>query len=317
MQGLALGSGVGAELLGQGPAEALVGGQGGSRLAGGGGGGHHGPPGRLVQAVGGGGGGGVGQGPAGVANGQGGLPGQAPGPGGQPLGLAPGRHRPVGVGLVGQERPPPEQGQGTLGGGQGQGRLAGQPGLGLGGQPGRLLQVNLDPRPGHEPPAVPAAGDHLRAEHGPQPAHQCGQVGVGVGRRPSAPQGLDQHVGRDDLAPPGQQQLEQGAALAAGQLLGRHLAAVHGHGEDAQHLHPEVGLLTHARDCRRRRPPLARPAAGGLSPGRRRSPGCRRGRRPRPSAPPRAGRPARPAPGRRARAGAPRRRRSRRRAPRG
>src|SRR5215212_6539033 len=39
---------------------------------------------------------------------------------------------PVGVGLVGQERAPAEEGQGTLGGGQGEGRLAGQAGLGLG-----------------------------------------------------------------------------------------------------------------------------------------------------------------------------------------
>ena len=217
MEGLGLGGGVGAELGGQGLAEALVGGQGGGGLAGGGVGAHDGPPGGLVQGVGGGGGAGVGQGAGRVADGQGGLPGEPPGPGGQASGLAPGRHGPVGVGLVGQERAPSTQGQGALGGGQGQGGLAAEAGLGLAGQPFRLVQVDLDPGPGHEPPSLAVAGDGVRAEHGPQPAHQRGQVGVGVGGRAPAPQGLDQHLGRDDRAPPGQQQLQQGAALAAGQ----------------------------------------------------------------------------------------------------
>jgi hypothetical protein len=81
------------------------------------------------------------------------------------------RQGPVGVGLVSQERAPPEQGQGTLGGGQGQGRLAAEAGLGLGGQPLGLVQVDLGPGPGHEPPALAVAGDRVRPEHGPQPAH--------------------------------------------------------------------------------------------------------------------------------------------------
>jgi hypothetical protein len=252
VEGARLGGRVGAELLGQGLAELLVGGQGGGGLAGVGVGEHDGAPGGLVEGVGLGGGAGVGEGAGGVADGEGGLPGQAPGPGAKAVGLAPGGHGPVGVGLVGQERPPSEQGQGTLGGGQGQGRLAGQPRLGLAGQPLRLLQVDLDPRPGHEPPALPFAGDRVRSQHGPQPAHQRGQVGVRVGGRPPLPQCLGVHVGRDDRVPPGQQQLQQGAALAAGQLMNRDLAAVHGDSEDAQHLHAEVGLLTHGRimvDC--------------------------------------------------------------------
>jgi hypothetical protein len=257
VQGPGLGGGLGAELLGEGLAEPLVGGQGGGRLAGGGVGEHGGPPGGLVEGVGGVGGAGVGQGAGGVADGQGGVAGEAPGPCGQALGLAPGREGPVGVGLVGQERAPPEQGQGALGGGQGQGRLGAEAGLGLTGQPLRLVQVDLGPRPGHEPPALAVAGDRLGPEHGPQPAHQRGQVGVGVGGRPPVPQGLDEHVGRDDPAPPGQQQLQQGAALAAGQLVGRHLAAVHGDAEHAQDPHAEVGLATHERivgDCSRQWP---------------------------------------------------------------
>jgi hypothetical protein len=48
-----------------------------------------------------------------------------------------------------------------------------------------------------------------------------------------------------DLDPPGQQQLQQGAALAAGQPVGRDLAAVDGDREGAQHLHPEVAVATH------------------------------------------------------------------------
>ena len=245
MEGLGLGGRIGAELGGQGLAEALVGGQGGGGLAGGGVGAHDGPPGGLVQGVGGGGGAGVGQGAGGVADGQGGLPGEPPGPGGQAPGLAAGRHGPVGVGLVGQERAPPIQGQGALGGGQGQGGLAAEAGLGLAGQPFRLVQVDLDPGPGNEPPTLAVAGDGVRAEHGPQPAHQRGQVGVGVGGRTPAPQGLDQHLGRDDRAPPGQQQLQQGAALAAGQPMGRDLTAVDGDREHAQHLHADVAVATH------------------------------------------------------------------------
>ena len=245
MEGLGLGGGVGAELGGQGLAEVLVGGQGGGGLAGGGVGEHDGAPGGLVEGVGAGGGAGVGEGAGGVADGQGGVPGQPPGPGGQAFGLAPGRHGPVGIGLVGQERAPPEQGQGALGGGQGQGGLAAQAGLGLAGQPLRLVQVDLDPRPGREPPALAVAGDRVRPQRGPQPAHQRGQVGVRVGRRPPRPQGLDQHLGRHHRAPPGQQQLQQGPPLAAGQLVGRDLAAVHGDREHAKHLHPEAGLLTH------------------------------------------------------------------------
>ena len=58
-------------------------------------------------------------------------------------------------------RSPAEQGQRTLGGGEGEGRLAGQAGGGLGGEPFRLVQVDLDPGPGHEPPALAVAG-HLR-----------------------------------------------------------------------------------------------------------------------------------------------------------
>jgi hypothetical protein len=252
VEGLGLGGGVGAELVGQGLAEALVGGQGG-------------------------------------------------------------------VGLVGQERAPPEQVQGPLGGGQGQGGLAAEAGPGLAGQPFRLVQVDLDPGPGHEPPPLAVAGDGVRAEHGPQPAHQRGQVGVGVGGRPPAPQGLDQHLGRDDRAPPGQQQLQQGASLAASHPVGRDLA-------------PSTATVSTPSTCIRRLPwrPIRRlwsiaaardqgrrPPAVGLSPWRRRSPGCRPGRRPRPSAHPMAGRPARPACGHHARAGAQWRRRSRRRTPRG
>jgi hypothetical protein len=206
---------------------------------------HDGPPGGLVQGVGGGGGAGVGQGAGRVADGQGRLPGEPPGPGGQVSGLAPGRHGPVGVGLVGQERAPPTQSQGALGGGQGQGGLAAEAGLGLAGQPFRLVQVDLDPAPGHEPPSLAVAGDGVRAEHGPQPAHQRGQVGVGIGGRAPAPQGLDQHLGRDNRAPPGQQQLQQGAALAAGQPMGRDLPAVDGDREHAQHLHADVAVATH------------------------------------------------------------------------
>jgi hypothetical protein len=59
-------------------------------------------------------------------------------------------------------RSPAEQGQRTLGGGEGEGRLAGQAGGGLGGEPFRLVQVDLDPGPGHEPPALAVAGDRLR-----------------------------------------------------------------------------------------------------------------------------------------------------------
>jgi hypothetical protein len=206
----------------------LVGGEGGGGLAGGGVGEHGGPPGGLVKGVGGGGGARVGQGAGVVADGQGGVPGEVPGPGGEVLGFAAGGLGPVGVGLVGQERAPAEQGQGTLGGGQGEGRLAGQAGLGPGGEPFRLVQVDLDPGPGDEPPALAVAGDRLRPEHGPQPADQRGQVGVGVGGRPPAPQGLGGDVCRDDRAAPGQQQLEQGAPLAAGQLVRRDLVPVHG-----------------------------------------------------------------------------------------
>jgi hypothetical protein len=129
---------------------------------------------------------------------------------------------------------------------RGQGGLAAEAGLGLAGQPFRLVQVDLDPRPGHEPPTLAVAGDGVRPEHGPQPAHQRGQVGVGVGGRAPAPQGLDQHLGRDDRAPPGQQQLQQGAALAAGQPMGRDLTAVDGDREHAQHLHADVAVATHA-----------------------------------------------------------------------
>ena len=258
MEGLGLGGGVGAELLGQGPAEPLVGGQGGGGLAGGGVGAHDRPPGGLVQGVRGGGGAGVGQGPGRVADGQGGVGGQPPGPDAEALGLAPGREGPVGVGLVGQERAPPKQVEGAPGGGQGQGGLAAQAGLGLAGQPLRLVQVDLGRRPGHEPPALAVAGDRVRPEHGPQPADQRGQVGVGVGGRPPLPQDLDQHVGRDDRPPPGQEQLQQGAALAAGQPVRRDLAAVHGDGERPQHPHAEVRPAPHGWDCRRSRRPEAR-----------------------------------------------------------
>jgi hypothetical protein len=162
VEGLGVGGRVGAELVGEGLTEVLVGGEGGGGLAGGGVGEHDGAPGGLVEGVGGGGGAGVGQGAGMVADGQGGVPGQVPGSGGEVLGLAARGLGPVGVGLVGQERAPAEQDEGTLGGGEGEGRLAGQAGLGLGGEPFRLVQVDLDPGPGHEPPALAVAGDRLR-----------------------------------------------------------------------------------------------------------------------------------------------------------
>jgi hypothetical protein len=173
VQGLGLGGGVGAELVGEGRAELLVGGEGGGGLAGDDVGAHDGAPGGLVEGVGGG-GAGMGQGSRVVADGHGGVPGEVAGPRGQVLGLAAGGLGPVGVGLVGQEPAPAEESEGALGGGQGEGRLAGQAGLGLGGQPLRLVQVDLGPRPGHEPPALAVTGHHLGPEHGPQPADQGG-----------------------------------------------------------------------------------------------------------------------------------------------
>ena len=235
---------VGAEVGGQGLAEALVGGQGGGGLAGGGVGAHDGPPGRLVQGVGGGGGAGVGQGAGRVTDGQGGLPGEPPGPGGRRPASRRAAMARSASGSSARNGPRSPRAR-ALGGGQGQGGLAAEAGLGLAGQPFRLVQVDLDPGPGHEPPTLAVAGDGVRAEHGPEPAHQRGQVGVGVGGRAPAPQGLDQHLGRDDRAPPGQQQLQQGAALAAGQPMGRDLTAVGSDREHAQHLHADVAVATH------------------------------------------------------------------------
>jgi hypothetical protein len=73
-----------------------------------------------------------------------------------------------------------------------------------------------------------------------QQAGGQGTLGPGPG-----PQGLDQHLGRGDRAPPGQQQLQQGPALAAGQPLGRDLTAVDSDREHTQHLHADVAVATH------------------------------------------------------------------------
>jgi hypothetical protein len=246
VQGLSVGGRVGAELVRQCGPQPLVGGEGRSRLPGPEVGEHRRPVGRLVERVGAQRRLGVRQRAALVADRQRGPPGRLPGMHGQALGRAPGRLRPVGIRLLGQDRSPPQQVEGALGGGQGERGLAGQPTLRLGDQPLGVVQVDGQPRTGHEPPAVAAAGDRVRPEHGPQPADQRGQVGVGIGRWPVAPEGLGEHLGRDDPAAPCQQQLQQRASLAAGQLVGGDGHAVAAHHERAEHLDGERDRVGHA-----------------------------------------------------------------------
>ena len=282
VQGGGLRAGVGAELVGEPLAQALVGGQGGGRLGGAPVGQHHGPVGRLVQRVGRHRGAGVDERPGRVAAGQGGLPGDPADPAGQRLDLPAGLGRPVGVRLVGQQRAPAEQAERPLGGGAGQGRLAGgEPAFGLAGQPFRLLEVDLDARPGGEPPAVPVAGDRPRPQDASQPADQGRQVRLRIGRRPGAPEHLGEHVGADQRAAPGQQHLQQGAGLSVGDLVGGQGLAASQHRERPEDLDPELVWRTHrppiarcprhCRGCSRPRPRCKRPATppasiGGVDP---------------------------------------------------
>ena len=73
--------------------------------------------------------------------------------------------------------------------------------------------------------------DPVPAQHRPQPADQHGQLVLGLGRRRVAPQRVDQHVGRHDLALGQGQCAERQPALPAAQ--GLRLDAVHA--EVAQH----------------------------------------------------------------------------------
>jgi hypothetical protein len=126
---------------------------------------HHRPVRRLVERVGGDRRARVLQRPAEVADGQRRPPGGPAGPPGQSLGLASGRLGPVGVGLVGHDRPAAEQVERLARGGQRQRRLVLQPRLGLGGQPLGLVEVDHHPLAGDEAPAPPVAGDGVHADH--------------------------------------------------------------------------------------------------------------------------------------------------------
>jgi hypothetical protein len=75
--------------------------------------------------------------------------------------------------------------------------------------------------------------DPVAAEHRAQPAHQHGELVLGPGGRRVAPQGVDQHVGRHDLAFGQGQQLQRQPRLPAAERL--RLDPVHA--EIAEHPH--------------------------------------------------------------------------------
>ncbi|SEC71036.1 hypothetical protein SAMN04490357_2696 [Streptomyces misionensis] len=234
VQGAQFGAGVGAQAVGDQPADVLVGGECLGRAAEVAQGAQAQRLERLVQRVGVAQGGQLGQGRLRLAEGEGG--GEPGAPGVETAGLPAGGLRGA-VGQIGEGRSVP-QGEGIVQEGGGLGRVAlGQGGEAVAGEPVEAGEVDVV-RGGGEPVAALGGGDGVRAERPAQPAHQGLERPGGVGGRVRAPHLVHQHTRRH--GPPGaqRQHAEQrtqprpadrnGRAVGAERLGGAEQAVTHG-----------------------------------------------------------------------------------------